>query len=70
MNETLAVVISSVIISLLLGLPIGILVSTSKLANRLLRPLLDAMQTMPTFVYMIPQSCCSVPARCLQFLLR
>lgn len=54
MNETLAIVISSVIISLLLGLPIGILVSTSKLANRLLRPLLDAMQTMPTFVYMIP----------------
>lgn len=54
MSETLAVVISSVIISLLLGLPIGILVSTSKLANRLLRPLLDAMQTMPTFVYMIP----------------
>ena len=52
MNETLAVVISSVIISLLLGLPIGILVSTSRLANRLLRPLLDAMQT--TFVYMIP----------------
>ena len=39
---------------LLLGLPIGILVSTSRLANRLLRPLLDAMQTMPTFVYMIP----------------
>ena len=54
MNETLAVVISSVIISLLLGLPIGILVFTSRLANRLLRPLLDAMQTMPTFVYMIP----------------
>lgn len=54
MNETLAVVISSVIISLLLGLPIGILVSTSRLANSLLRPLLDAMQTMPTFVYMIP----------------
>ena len=39
---------------LLLGLPIGILVSTSRLANRLLRPLLNAMQTMPTFVYMIP----------------
>lgn len=54
MNETLAVVISSVIISLLLGLPLGILVSTNKIAASAFRPLLDAMQTMPTFVYMIP----------------
>lgn len=54
MNETLAVVITSVIISLLLGLPLGILVSTNRLAASLLRPVLDAMQTMPTFVYMIP----------------
>lgn len=54
MNETLAVIIASVVISLLIGLPIGILVSTSTLANKIMRPLLDAMQTMPTFVYMIP----------------
>ncbi len=54
MNETLAVVIAAVVISLIIGLPIGILVSTSKLANKILRPFLDAMQTMPTFVYMIP----------------
>ena len=54
MNETLAIIFAAVVISLLLGLPLGILVSTSKLANQLLRPLLDAMQTMPTFVYMIP----------------
>lgn len=54
MNETLAVIIASVVISLCIGLPIGILVSTSSLANKILRPVLDAMQTMPTFVYMIP----------------
>ncbi len=54
MNETLAIICAAVVLSLLLGLPLGILVSTSKLANQLLRPLLDAMQTMPTFVYMIP----------------
>lgn len=54
MNETLAVVISSVILSLLLGLPLGILISTNKTSAAILRPLLDAMQTMPTFVYMIP----------------
>ena len=54
MNETLAVIITSVLLSLLIGLPIGIMVSTIPMANKLLRPLLDAMQTMPTFVYMIP----------------
>ena len=54
MNETLAIVISSVLLSLFIGLPLGILVSISSLANKLMTPLLDAMQTMPTFVYMIP----------------
>lgn len=54
MNETLAIVLASVIISLALGLPIGVLVSASPLANRILRPVLDTMQTMPVFVYLIP----------------
>lgn len=54
MNETLSIIISSVIISLLLGFPLGILVSTSDRLDRLLRPLFDTMQTMPVFVYLIP----------------
>lgn len=54
MNETLSIVITSVIFSLLLGLPIGVGISTSAGANGFVRPVLDAMQTMPTFVYMIP----------------
>lgn len=54
MTETLAVVIASVALSLIVGLPIGVMVSASEISNKLLRPLLDAMQTMPTFVYMIP----------------
>ncbi|HIU64415.1 MAG TPA: ABC transporter permease subunit [Candidatus Avacidaminococcus intestinavium] len=54
MNETLSIVITSVFFSLAIGLPAGILISTSKRANSLVRPLLDGMQTMPTFVYMIP----------------
>lgn len=54
MNLTLALVIASVIISLLIGFPVGILISTSKRADRIMRPILDAMQTMPTFVYLIP----------------
>ncbi|MEW8973898.1 MAG: glycine betaine ABC transporter substrate-binding protein [Tissierellaceae bacterium] len=54
MYETLSIVIASVIISLALGFPLGILVSTSDKADRIVRPILDTMQTMPVFVYLIP----------------
>ena len=54
MNTTLAIVLASVFISLLLGLPIGMLMSGSERANRIIRPILDMMQTMPVFVYLIP----------------
>lgn len=54
MNETLAIVISSVIISLVLGFPIGVLISSSDRADTIVRPILDTMQTMPVFVYLIP----------------
>lgn len=54
MNETLSIIIASVIISLLLGFPLGILVSTSDRLDRMMRPVLDTMQTMPVFVYLIP----------------
>lgn len=54
MNETLSIVIASVIISLVLGFPLGVLISTSDRADRIVRPVLDTMQTMPVFVYLIP----------------
>lgn len=54
MNETLSIVIASVIISLIIGFPIGVLLSTSDRAERIVRPILDTMQTMPVFVYLIP----------------
>lgn len=54
MYETLSIVIASVIISLALGFPLGILISTSDKANAIVRPILDTMQTMPVFVYLIP----------------
>lgn len=54
MNETLSIVITSVIISLILGFPIGILISANDRADRIIRPILDTMQTMPVFVYLIP----------------
>ena len=52
--ETLSIVIVSVIFSLIIGIPLGILMSESDRSSALLTPLLDAMQTMPSFVYLIP----------------
>lgn len=52
--STLALVSGAVIISLALGIPLGILMSGSDTFEALMRPILDAMQTMPSFVYLIP----------------
>jgi glycine betaine/proline transport system permease protein len=52
--STLAIVIASVIISLIIGIPTGIFMATSQKFERIIRPVLDAMQTMPSFVYLIP----------------
>jgi len=54
MNMTLTIIIASVIISILIGFPIGVLVSASDKLNSFVRPILDTMQTMPSFVYLIP----------------
>lgn len=51
---TISVVLSAVIISLVLGIPLGIISSYKKSVDNILRPILDAMQTMPSFVYLIP----------------
>jgi glycine betaine/proline transport system permease protein len=51
---TLALVTGAVLISLALGIPLGILMSRSNRFEAVLRPILDAMQTMPSFVYLIP----------------
>jgi ABC-type proline/glycine betaine transport system permease subunit len=54
MYQTLATMAASVFLSLLIGLPVGVLLSFSERAERLARPVLDTMQTMPSFVYLIP----------------
>ena len=54
MLQTLSVVFAAVILCLLLGFPLGILLAMSKRANKFLRPVLDTMQTMPSWVYLIP----------------
>ena len=51
---TLAIIIAAVIISFMVGIPTGILMARNDHVERILRPVLDAMQTMPSFVYLIP----------------
>ncbi len=51
---TLALVIASTIIALLIGIPLGILAANNDSINAVIRVLLDFMQTMPSFVYLIP----------------
>ena len=51
---TIAIVLISVILSLVIGIPLGILMAFNKTFSVIMRPLLDAMQTMPSFVYLIP----------------
>lgn len=54
MLQTLSVVIASVVLCILLGFPLGVLLTMSSRANRVVRPVLDTMQTMPSWVYLVP----------------
>jgi len=51
---TLAIIVTSVVVSILVGLPLGILAGKNDRVEAYLRPVLDFMQTMPAFVYLIP----------------
>ena len=51
---TLSVILTAVIVSIVIGIPVGVLMAESNLIAGLIRPLLDLMQTMPSFVYLIP----------------
>lgn len=52
--DTLALVLTSVLISIIVGIPLGIWASQSEKMARIITPILDFMQTMPAFVYLIP----------------
>ena len=52
--ETLALIVVSVLISLIMGIPAGILGAQSRWVDNISRPLLDGAQTMPSFVYLVP----------------
>ena len=52
--QTLSLVSAAVFFSLLIGIPMGITMAQSDRAESIIKPLLDGMQTMPSFVYLIP----------------
>jgi glycine betaine/proline transport system permease protein len=54
MIETLAIVLTAVFISIIIGIPLGIWASQNKVVKQIVTPILDFMQTMPAFVYLIP----------------
>ena len=51
---TLAMIFTAVIFCILIGIPLGILCSRSKTFETVMRPILDVLQTIPSFVYLIP----------------
>ena len=52
--QTLALIVTSTLLSLLIGIPIGIWAAKNDVVDTVTRPILDFMQTMPAFVYLIP----------------
>ncbi|MDE2841227.1 MAG: proline/glycine betaine ABC transporter permease [Chloroflexota bacterium] len=52
--ETMALIVVSVFLSIVVGIPFGVLAARSNTFDALLKPLLDGMQTMPSFVYLVP----------------
>lgn len=52
--DSLALVLVSAVVATVLSIPIGIAAARSDMVSRVVRPILDFMQTMPAFVYLIP----------------
>ena len=54
MIDTVALMVVAVAVSMSIGLPLGVLGARSRMADNVMRPILDGMQTMPSFVYLLP----------------
>lgn len=52
--QTFSIVIVSTFISILIGIPVGIFSALNRTVDQIVRPILDFMQTLPSFVYLIP----------------
>ena len=51
---TLAMVVTAVLFCVVIGIPLGVLAARSDIFRAILRPILDIMQTIPSFVYLVP----------------
>ncbi|MEJ7706587.1 MAG: ABC transporter permease subunit [Nocardioidaceae bacterium] len=52
--DTLIITFFSVGLALLIGMPLAVFIGTNKTANAIVTPVLDVLQTMPTFIYLLP----------------
>ena len=52
--QTLSATLVSVLICFILAMPLGVAMAGSKLASQMIKPILDFMQTLPAFVYLVP----------------
>ncbi|WP_397391406.1 ABC transporter permease [Polynucleobacter sp.] len=52
--QTLALMSASLIVTVIIGIPIGILMASHRQISKVVTPILDVMQTFPLFVYMLP----------------
>lgn len=52
--QTVAIVIVATFISIIIGIPVGIFSAINSTVDKIVRPILDFMQTLPSFVYLIP----------------
>lgn len=51
---TLAVVLTATLLCVVIGIPVGVVAAKSNRFDNIIRPILDGMQTMPSFVYLVP----------------
>lgn len=52
--STVSIMLVSVVVTIVIGIPMGILMAKSRILRKVLNPVLDMMQTLPSFVYLIP----------------
>lgn len=52
--KTISMIFVCTVLSIVVGIPVGIAMAKSQVAQRIINPILDVMQTMPSFVYLIP----------------
>lgn len=52
--QTIAIMLVSILISVIIGVPVGVVIARSNITRSIINPILDLMQTIPSFVYLIP----------------